>query len=86
MDLETPDIELEDLIIKEYEDKLFGEQHQVIRKENGSKLYLFFRLRRIYLLKLLDKCNGHYSYIVRKSSDEKVLMKRWGVKIEYSPN
>ena len=53
VDLETSDRRLEDLIICEYEGEIFEEQHRIVKENNGDKLYQFFRLRIIYLLKFL---------------------------------
>jgi hypothetical protein len=85
VNLETPDRELEDLIIREYQGKLFEEQHFVEGLGN-AKLFKFFKLRIFYLLGFLEKYGKNYSYIVRRCSDNKIIMKREVVRFAYSPN
>ena len=85
MDLETPDAELEDLIIKEYSGTIFGDQHSIEKTEDG-KLYKFSKLRIIPLFKLLNESAQAYSYIVIKTTDKTVLMQRKVTRFEYSLN
>jgi len=81
VDLETPDKDLEDLIIKEYKGLLKEEQHQIIKDEEGNKKYCFYELSIVYLLKVLNKYRRDYTYIVKKSSDKRVIM--WQVKAPF---
>jgi hypothetical protein len=86
VDLETTDRILEDLVIKEYRGKLFEEQHQVVKLPDKNTVYKFLRLHMIFTLDLLDKYGKNHSYLVKNSSDQKVIMHQEVMPIEYSLN
>ena len=86
VDLETPDSELEDLMLKEYRGKLFENQHQVINSKDGNRSYKFLHLNIVYALDFLEKFGENFSYVLIKTSDKKVLMQREVARLEICLN
>ena len=55
VNLFTPGRDLEDLMLSEYPEKIFGDQIAELNLEDGSKLYVFFKLDYKELVKFLTQ-------------------------------
>ena len=62
VDLSTTDKEFEDIMLKEYPDTIFEEQHQKNNSDAQNKVYCFCRLNYAVLFGFLSKHRDNYEF------------------------